>query len=47
MHKCNCGKIGHLYVATVNRYYCEECFKDYEVPKGIKAEINIFNKRVK
>lgn len=41
MHKCNCGKIGHIYVGRENRYYCSECFKDYEVPKGIEAEINI------
>ena len=47
MHKCECGAIGHLYVGRVNRYFCEECFEKYKVPKGIKAEINILNKGVK
>ena len=39
MHKCNCGKVGNIYVASTNRYYCDLCFDIYKIPKGFKASI--------
>lgn len=44
MHKCECGKVGHIYVGRDNRYHCGECFSKYKVLKGIKAEIDIIKR---